>query len=262
MAKTKSTRTSISKKLRFEVFKRDSFTCQYCGLKAPDVVLHIDHIHPHAKGGDASIMNLITACFDCNMGKKDRVLTDSSVLDKQRDQLKLLQEKREQLKLMAEWREGLKNMDSEMVVSLRDYLCVEFGNKWGVSDTGMQLIKKWLKKYTYIELCNAIDICAIQYISHGKDGVTVESWRKAFDYVPRVANGVIAQKNNPELFEIYKMRSLMRSKYSYISEWEAVNILKQAFKDGLSLEDMWECVKVCSNWTQFKNTLEAWVADV
>lgn len=34
-------RTSIGKKTRFEVFKRDSFTCQYCGQKAPDVILMI-----------------------------------------------------------------------------------------------------------------------------------------------------------------------------------------------------------------------------
>lgn len=34
-----SKRKSISKKLRFEVFKRDGFTCQYCGRMAPDVVL-------------------------------------------------------------------------------------------------------------------------------------------------------------------------------------------------------------------------------
>ena len=35
-------RKSISKKLQFEVYKRDSFTCQYCGRKEPDVVLFID----------------------------------------------------------------------------------------------------------------------------------------------------------------------------------------------------------------------------
>ena len=44
-------RKPISKKLRFEVFKRDSFTCQYCGKSAPDVVLHIDHIKPVKEGG-------------------------------------------------------------------------------------------------------------------------------------------------------------------------------------------------------------------
>lgn len=57
-------RQSISKKLRFEVFKRDKFTCQYCGKSAPEVVLHVDHIHPVSEGGETEIINLITSCFD------------------------------------------------------------------------------------------------------------------------------------------------------------------------------------------------------
>ena len=68
-------RKGISKSTRFEVFKRDSFTCQYCGKSAPDVVLEVDHINPVSKGGDNDISNLITACFDCNRGKKDKKLT-------------------------------------------------------------------------------------------------------------------------------------------------------------------------------------------
>lgn len=43
-------RKAISKKIRFEVFKRDSFRCQYCGSSAPDILLQIDHIKP-IKGG-------------------------------------------------------------------------------------------------------------------------------------------------------------------------------------------------------------------
>lgn len=58
-------RTPIPKKLRFEVFKRDSFKCQYCGKSAPEVVLHVDHIKPVAEGGTNEITNLITACADC-----------------------------------------------------------------------------------------------------------------------------------------------------------------------------------------------------
>lgn len=57
-----STREAIGKKVRFEVFKRDKFVCQYCGAKAPDVVLHVDHIHPVAQGGRNDILNLVTAC--------------------------------------------------------------------------------------------------------------------------------------------------------------------------------------------------------
>jgi len=47
-------RKAIPKKTRFEVFKRDSFTCQHCGRKAPDVVLQVDHLKPVSKGGKGS----------------------------------------------------------------------------------------------------------------------------------------------------------------------------------------------------------------
>jgi 5-methylcytosine-specific restriction endonuclease McrA len=62
-----SKRKAIGKKIRFEVFKRDKFTCQYCGEKSPDVILHIDHINPVAEGGGNDIINLITSCVACNL---------------------------------------------------------------------------------------------------------------------------------------------------------------------------------------------------
>lgn len=60
-------------KIRWEVLKRDNFTCQYCGRKAPDVVLHVDHKIPKSLGGTYSMENLITACFACNIGKSNRL---------------------------------------------------------------------------------------------------------------------------------------------------------------------------------------------
>jgi len=62
-------RKSLSKKTRFEVFKRDGFKCQYCGNNPPAVTLEVDHIEPVSKGGKDDSDNLITACFDCNRGK-------------------------------------------------------------------------------------------------------------------------------------------------------------------------------------------------
>lgn len=61
----------VSKRKRFEVLKRDNFTCQYCGASAPNVELQVDHIHPVAKGGRSRYANLITACRHCNIGKSD-----------------------------------------------------------------------------------------------------------------------------------------------------------------------------------------------
>ena len=64
----------MSKKLRFEVFSRDSFTCQYCGISPPDANLHVDHIIPVAAGGTNDIDNLATACQSCNTGKGADIL--------------------------------------------------------------------------------------------------------------------------------------------------------------------------------------------
>ncbi len=61
-------------KLRFDIFQRDNFTCQYCGRKVPEVILEIDHKYPKAKGGENKISNYVTACRDCNIGKRDTIL--------------------------------------------------------------------------------------------------------------------------------------------------------------------------------------------
>lgn len=60
----------LSPKLRFEILKRDNFTCQYCGKKGPEVVLEVDHIKPYKATKNNSPGNLITACKECNRGKR------------------------------------------------------------------------------------------------------------------------------------------------------------------------------------------------
>lgn len=68
-------RIQISKKTRFEVFKRDGFCCQYCGAVPPAALLEVDHIDPVCNGGTNDMDNLVTACFDCNRGKAGNLLT-------------------------------------------------------------------------------------------------------------------------------------------------------------------------------------------
>lgn len=59
----------VSKRMRFEVLRRDDHTCQYCGQAAPDVKITVDHVKPKALGGKDSPDNLVAACVDCNAGK-------------------------------------------------------------------------------------------------------------------------------------------------------------------------------------------------
>jgi hypothetical protein len=68
-------RKALSKRLRFETFKRDGFKCVYCGSHPPNVVLEADHITPVKEGGKNRIENLVTSCFNCNRGKGANLLT-------------------------------------------------------------------------------------------------------------------------------------------------------------------------------------------
>lgn len=65
---------AVSKRARFEILRRDNHTCQYCGEKAPDVTLHVDHVKPKTLGGTDAPENLVTACKDCNSGKASTIL--------------------------------------------------------------------------------------------------------------------------------------------------------------------------------------------
>ena len=65
---------NINYRTRFKVMQRDNFKCQICGASPATqagVLLHIDHIVPVAKGGQATMDNLQTLCQKCNLGKSD-----------------------------------------------------------------------------------------------------------------------------------------------------------------------------------------------
>ncbi len=53
---------------------RDNFRCVYCGSTAEAKELHIDHLYPKALGGTDDEDNLVTACIDCNIGKRNELL--------------------------------------------------------------------------------------------------------------------------------------------------------------------------------------------
>lgn len=72
-------RPAISQRMRFDILKRDNYTCQYCGQRAPQAVLEIDHVVPRAGGGPDVIDNYLTACKDCNRGKGATVLPGTAV---------------------------------------------------------------------------------------------------------------------------------------------------------------------------------------
>jgi hypothetical protein len=65
--------TKVGAKQRWRILERDGFRCIYCGARAPDVTLHVDHKIPRAQGGSDEDENLATSCLPCNLGKRDKL---------------------------------------------------------------------------------------------------------------------------------------------------------------------------------------------
>ena len=154
-------RKSISKKLRFEVFKRDSFRCQYCGRNAPDVILEVDHIKPVAEGGENTLINLVTSCRDCNRGKGKRKLSDSSEVSKQKASLDDLNEKRLQMEMMIQWKTELEELVEKQASIIEVVITGNAG--YYLSERHRKRIKVLIKEFGFTIVYDASEIASYQY---------------------------------------------------------------------------------------------------
>ena len=57
---------------RINVFARDKYTCQYCGVKPPRAELNLDHVVPRSHGGRTTWENVVCSCVHCNRRKGGR----------------------------------------------------------------------------------------------------------------------------------------------------------------------------------------------
>lgn len=160
-----SKRKSLSKKVRFDVFKRDEFSCQYCGRTPPSVVLHVDHIHPVKLGGDNSTDNLITSCLECNLGKGATSL--KSVPESLKDRAKDTAEKESQIaayaKVMAAKRERIESQCWDVA----DIYMVAFDEE-SILHTHFESIKQFLHKIPLHDAMDAMDV-AVNAIPYNKE---------------------------------------------------------------------------------------------
>lgn len=245
-------RKGISPKVRFEVFKRDGFKCQYCGKCAPEVILNVDHIHPVSKGGEDDMMNYITSCFDCNSGKSDRLLSDDSALSKQRAQLEELNERREQLEMMLRWRDGLKDIDTDSLEKLEE-ASEEVAVGWHLNDSGRNTARKLLKTFGLVAVLDAIEVAGRQYIKLDADGDAIgDSVTAAWNKV----GGICRMASQPDwMRDLFYARGILRNRVSYCNDNMALGLMKEAVQRGASTEEIKTLVLGVRNWTQFRDEI-------
>lgn len=250
-------RKQISKSVRFEVFKRDRFTCQYCGAVAPDVILHVDHIEPVAKGGGNDILNLITSCQGCNLGKSDRRLDDHSEVAKQRAQLEELSQRREQLEAMIRWREGMKDLD-EAAAEGAFQAWDDAVSPMGLNDYGRADMRKLVKKFGLPIVYEAIDKSTSQYLRWDDEGPTLESVNAAFKKLGGICH-YIANPEKKGSNAAFYIRGILRNRLPYVNEKQCLAIILTAERLGLDMEKAKDHAKSVRNWTEWRNDIQDFI---
>ena len=253
-------RKPISKKLRFEIFKRDSFTCQYCGQKSPDVVLHVDHINPVSKGGDNDILNLITSCQGCNLGKGAREMSDTTELDRQRRQLEELNERRQQLEWMLKWRDELKGLD-DAALEAACHAWARGASPYSVNGKGRKDLRLIIQKFGIEATISAIDIVTDQYIAYAEDGATQESVEAAFSKIGAVAYHITYPDKAASDKELYYIRGILRNRLDYVNEGLCMKLLREARDVGMCIDGAKDVAREATSWTKFREVIEGFIRE-
>lgn len=242
---TKPPRKQIGKKLRFEVFKRDSFTCQYCGEKAPGVVLHVDHIKPVAEGGSGEIFNLITACVDCNLGKGARPLDSQETIVKQHKELSLLQERREQLEMLEEWRRNLFDIEEDEVGIVEKSFTAYTGKSF--TEIGVKNTKKLIKKHGLPAVLGALDEACRIY----------DDDERAFSMVGRIAVVQARAKEIPGYDRVFYIRGILNKRCHYVDQDMALQCMTDCLKVGVPVEIIEKAAKVADEFDGWRSVMTA-----
>jgi hypothetical protein len=252
-------RKGISPKVRFEVFKRDSFKCQYCGRCAPEIVLELEHIEPYSKGGTDEVLNLITSCWECNNGKGDRRLSDDAVIKKQRDQLEELQERREQLDMMLRWRNANVDLDAEGVEAFAKAYNQRVKG-WSLNESGLTSARKLIKKYGLQRALEAMDKAADQVLEFKDGKATTETCERVLRYA-----FILVEPDDVQA--LYRIRARIRRRWNYVHDGIAIGLLRKVLKLGVPADRIdSECTRLINerntSFRWWQSQMEEWIASL
>jgi hypothetical protein len=148
-------RVGLSKRTRFEVFKRDGFVCVYCGAHPPQALMECDHVIPVVAGGTNDIENLVTACQDCNRGKGPIELSvlPQSVADK----LVEAEEREAQVRAYYEILQARKDRQDEEMWAIANVFMDRFRDD-SIQRSRLDSISMFLKRLDYFEVLEAMEI--------------------------------------------------------------------------------------------------------
>lgn len=232
-------RIAISKRLRFEILRRDDSTCRYCGRSAPNVILEIDHIIPVKLGGTNDLLNLVAACHDCNSGKSARALDDATI---QRAQLYVIDDLRSSVEKQAALLIEYGNLRASYQDQIRGLLCLwERLTCESLGDAWLSVIQKWVQLFEFETVIKSIYEAAIKM--------------RPFRYAGSVAAVASYDRKEPGTKRCYLIRGTIRMRFPEVDQALVLKSLLDAMRQQASMNYIESFSYAASSYQEFRNAI-------
>lgn len=245
----------ITPQLRFEIFKRDEFTCQCCGKATPHVVLYVGYKVPVEKGGTNDENNLETRCYDCSEQKP----------------LEHLSERREQLEMMIEWKKGWRTYKSDCLDLVIEYIHSKMPG-YSLKEKAKKEVAKALNKYTVAKVLDTIDDAAEKTLKYDGNDELIRDSVEA--YILNIHKFLYVDSQPVIRQKMFYVCGICKNRFNYWNREKGMQILetyvdalkRHGYNEGMLIKDMDDEVmpmtKKSKNWSEWSGILEDWTDQI
>ena len=245
----------ISPQLRFEVFKRDAFTCQDCGRTTPNVVLYVGYKISPEKGGTTELDNLITRCYECFEEKP----------------LERLSERREQLEMMIEWKNGWKTYKEDSRDHVVEYIHSKIEG-YTLKTKAKQNVANALKKYGVPKVLDIIDEAAEKSLKYDSEDNLIKD--SVEEFVNNIHKFLYVDSQPPIRQKMLYVCGICNNRFQYWNRQKGLELLedyasalrKHGYSEAALIKDFDEEVipntKRCNNWSEWSGLIEDWTRQI
>lgn len=149
----------VTKRLRYEILRRDGFRCRYCGATPAEAELRVDHVVPEALGGPSVPSNLATACHPCNSGKSS-VLPEAPIVEQVADDA--LRWSAAMELAASEMEARLRERDDQNLVFLNEWTAYTYG---GSAQQVFPLDPNWSTSVTRLRTAGLTDPLIVEAVN-------------------------------------------------------------------------------------------------
>ena len=151
--------------------------------------------------------------------------------------------------------------NNKMQKTLDNYKLKIITNHWNdlglvFTETGTKKILKLIRKFSLLEILNAIDISASEYLEREGDTFNEESIEKTFN---KIGGIIITQRESeidPEIKELYYIRGILRNRLYYCNNNLAILWLKAARSWGATIYELRDIALTTKNWSSFSDDID------